>query len=182
MSSLQTALITEVIQREGGYSNRSNDRGGKTKYGITEKVAQNHGYTGDMKNLPYTLAFEIYSTKYWDSLKLDQISKVSSSLALQLFDFGVNSGVSTASKTLQQVLNVLNNQQAHYADLKTDGILGSKTLIALNQYSEHRKADGLHLLSEAIRAKRISFCIDIALKDQSQESNSYGWLKRTVYL
>ncbi len=45
-------LIEALIEREGGYSNHPSDRGGPTKYGITEAVARAHGFSGAMRNLP----------------------------------------------------------------------------------------------------------------------------------
>ncbi len=182
MNSLKEAVIDELITREGGYVNDPTDRGGETMYGITEKVARLNGYTGLMKYLPYELAFSIYEKRYWHTLKLDCICQINKALTLQLFDFGVNSGISAASKSLQKTLNVLNKQGAIYQDLSTDGILGSQTLIALNKFIEHRKKAGLNLLSEIVRGQRISFCIDIALNDESQEKYQYGWLKRIVHL
>ena len=45
-------LIDELIAREGGYTNHPADRGGPTRYGITEAVARAHGYDGPMALLP----------------------------------------------------------------------------------------------------------------------------------
>lgn len=182
MSDLKAALIEELIKREGGYANNPADRGGETMYGITKAVALDNGYTGAMSNLPYIIAFNIYERKYWKALKLEQINKISSPIALQLFDFGVNSGVHSAAQSLQKILNVLNKKQAHYHDLLTDGILGSKTLIALNKFAKTRGPQGLHVLSEVLRGKRISFCVDIALNDESQEIYTFGWFDRIVNL
>ncbi|MGN6123997.1 MAG: glycosyl hydrolase 108 family protein, partial [Sphingomonas oligoaromativorans] len=39
-------LIDELIQREGGYSARPADKGGPTRFGISEAVARAHGYKG----------------------------------------------------------------------------------------------------------------------------------------
>jgi lysozyme family protein len=182
MCNLKKKLISQVIEREGGYSNDPSDRGGETMYGITEQVARENGYNGNMKYLPYALAFSIYQKRYWDTLKLDAISTISQEVAKQLFDFGVNSGISNAGRTFQTVLNVLNQQQALYPDLVADGILGSKTLRALTAYLKYRHEAGLAVLSEVIRGKRISFCVDIAMRDQTQERYQYGWLKRIVHL
>lgn len=182
MNDLKKKLIAQVIEREGGYSNDPTDRGGETMFGITKQVAADNGYTDSMKNLPYALAFSIYQKRYWDTLKLNDISVIDQELATQLFDFGVNSGISSAAKTLQQVLNVLNKQQQLYPDLIADGILGSKTVRTLKVFKEYRKNAGLDVLSEAVRGKRISFCIDIALRDQTQERYQYGWLTRIVNL
>ena len=47
-------LIDELIEREGGYVNHPSDRGGPTRFGITEAVARAHGYAGAMAELPRT--------------------------------------------------------------------------------------------------------------------------------
>jgi lysozyme family protein len=182
MHYLKAQLIGDVIAREGGYVNDPTDRGGETMYGITKKVARENDYLGQMKYLPYALAVSIYQKRYWDALRLNNICTRSHELAKQLFDFGVNSGVSTAGKCLQKVLNVLNQQQALYPDLVADGILGTRTLTALIKFEQHRKQDGLALLAEVVRGQRISFCVDIAIKDQTQERYQYGWLNRIVHL
>lgn len=52
--------LDELIKREGGYVNNPADRGGATKYGITEAVARTNGYKGNMKDLPRDVAKAIY--------------------------------------------------------------------------------------------------------------------------
>ncbi len=47
--------LDELIKREGGYVNNQVDKGGVTKYGITEAVARKKGYKGNMKDLPRKL-------------------------------------------------------------------------------------------------------------------------------
>lgn len=44
--------LDELIKREGGYVNNPADRGGATKYGITQAVARENGWNGNMKDLP----------------------------------------------------------------------------------------------------------------------------------
>lgn len=44
--------LDELIKREGGYVNNLADRGGATKYGITEAVARANGFKGNMRDLP----------------------------------------------------------------------------------------------------------------------------------
>ncbi|EPH1975837.1 glycosyl hydrolase 108 family protein, partial [Acinetobacter baumannii 45002_8] len=44
--------LDELIKREGGYVNNPADRGGATKYGITQAVARTNGFKGNMKDLP----------------------------------------------------------------------------------------------------------------------------------
>lgn len=45
-------LIDAVIDREGGYVHHPADRGGPTRWGITEAVARQRGWTGDMRGFP----------------------------------------------------------------------------------------------------------------------------------
>ncbi|WP_375250787.1 glycosyl hydrolase 108 family protein, partial [Sphingomonas sp.] len=42
-------LIEAVIDREGDYADRADDRGGATRFGITEAVARANGYAGAMR-------------------------------------------------------------------------------------------------------------------------------------
>ncbi|MFX8535331.1 glycosyl hydrolase 108 family protein, partial [Acinetobacter baumannii] len=48
--------LDELIKREGGYVNNPADRGGATKYGITQAVARTNGFKGSMKDLPLDVA------------------------------------------------------------------------------------------------------------------------------
>ena len=54
--------LEELIKREGGYVNNPADRGGATKYGITQAVARENGWNGNMKDLPLEFAKSIYKT------------------------------------------------------------------------------------------------------------------------
>ena len=58
--------LTAVLDLEGDYSDDARDPGGRTRYGITEAVAREQGYQGDMQDLPKSLAESIYKTHYWD--------------------------------------------------------------------------------------------------------------------
>ena len=44
-------LIDDVIAVEGDYSNHPADRGGPTRWGVTEAVARAHPYNGDALHL-----------------------------------------------------------------------------------------------------------------------------------
>ena len=43
-ASIIGAILASVIYLEGGYTDDPDDPGGKTKYGITERVAREYGY------------------------------------------------------------------------------------------------------------------------------------------
>jgi lysozyme family protein len=42
-------LIDKVIMLEGDFSDHPADRGGPTRWGVSEAVARAHGYAGDMR-------------------------------------------------------------------------------------------------------------------------------------
>ena len=82
------ALIDALIEREGGYSNHPADRGGPTKFGITEAVARAHGYSGAMRELPREEAVAIYKRLYWLRPRFDHVARRSAAIAAELFDTG----------------------------------------------------------------------------------------------
>ena len=53
-------MLDELVEREGGFVDHPADRGGATRYGITEAVARAHGYRGAMRQLPRAEALNIY--------------------------------------------------------------------------------------------------------------------------
>lgn len=177
-------LINELIEREGGekYTNRIADRGGPTRWGVTEKKLKEFGYEGFANNLPRAVAVEIYKEDFWDPQCLDVLSDFSHALTVCMFDFGVNSGTGASVSSLQNLLNVLNNKERHYGDVVEDGVMGSKTLYALKQYHHKRGKIGLEILTKSLNALRIAYCVSISNRDEEQEENTYGWLSRVVHL
>lgn len=105
-----------LIGHEGGYSDNPADPGGKTMWGITERVARSWGYTGDMRNLPRSVAKEIYQALYWNKVRAEEIPEA---VRFDVFDTAVNSGVTQAVKLLQRAAGAVD-----------DGVLGPKTLAA----------------------------------------------------
>ena len=101
-------LIDAVIDREGGYSNHPADRGGPTRYGITQAVARTNGYDEDMRVFPREQAEDIYRRLYWTRPAFDQVAVRAPKIAEELFDTGVNMGPAVAAVFLQRALNALN--------------------------------------------------------------------------
>lgn len=180
---LRQQAITEVIEREGGdtFTNRSADRGGPTRYGVTQATARQYGYSGDMAALPFDVAFNIFRA-IWDSCHCDEIAEHSHDLAIYVFDFAVNSGSGNAGNRLQRLLNVLNNRGKLYPDITVDGAIGAQTIASLTAFAKIRGEAGLHLLSEAFNALRIYLCFSLAEKQESQEENITGWFNRICEL
>lgn len=113
----------KVILAEGGYVNDRDDAGGETYLGISrkhnptwkgwvfvdklkKKYYTNKELTAALKNNNSVnkYAKELYKTKYWDVMNLDDIS--SQKIAHQMFDIAVNSGISNSVKIMEEVLKL----------------------------------------------------------------------------
>ena len=146
-----------LLGHEGGYANHPNDPGGETMWGVTIAVARESGYAGDMRDLPVSVAKDIYRRKYWESVRADALPP---SIRYAVFDAAVNSGPSQAVRWLQRAVGV--------AD---DGQLGPISLDAI------RSAAPEHLLRRVL-AQRLRFMTDLS----TWPSFGRGWARRIASL
>lgn len=177
-----TKLIDEVIGVEGGYSNHPADRGGPTRWGVTEQVARAYGYAGDMREFPRPFAVRIFRSRYYEEPGLNLIAELAPKLTAELFDTGVNMGTSIPGKFLQRTLNVLNRMQTDYPDLAADGRIGPMTVMALRKFLKLRGEVGETVLIKAAEALQGARYIEIAEDRQANEAFVYGWLANRVHL
>lgn len=156
-------IFDYLLMVEGEYSNDKHDKGGKTKYGITEEDARDFGYKGDMQDLTMDFAKNIYLKKYYLGNKLDKVAN--DKVALSICDWAVNSG-KNGIKNAQIAINQLTN-----ANLDIDGIIGNKTLEALSTVDPEKFLEVYHNL------QRIYYRSKVA-DDKTQENFLAGWLNR----
>ena len=175
-----TTLIDNVIDREGGYVDHPADRGGPTRYGITQAVARAEGYTGTMRDLPRHLAARLYRRRYWQAPNIDRVATRAPLLAAELFDTGVNMGPAVAATFLQRVLNALNRQQRDWADLVVDGNIGGQTLHALDTLLATRGTSAEAVLIKAINALQGERYLHLAETRPANEAFLYGWLAQRI--
>ncbi|MBI1261274.1 MAG: hypothetical protein GC184_06090 [Rhizobiales bacterium] len=159
-------IIDAIILREGSrYTNRPNDRGGPTKYGITlKKLAEwrNHVViAADVMNLTEPEARAIYTHEFIVKPGFDLVQN--ESLQEALIDYGVNSGPRQAIKTIQTILSLV-----------VDGVLGPKTVAAINGTSDPRR------LTNQLCCERLRFLGRLVDRDHSQVENIYGWINRVT--
>ena len=170
-------LIEELIEREGGYVNHPDDKGGPTRFGITEAVARAHGYSGAMALLPREEAVAIYRRLYWLRPGFDAIARRAPQVAAELFDTGANMGPAVATTFLQRALTALNRNAKDYPDLVPDGRAGPRTLAALDSFLEVRgKGDGQAVLLRALEALQGERYLRLAERRPANEAFLYGWL------
>ena len=117
--------LARVLASEGGFVIHPQDSGGMTNLGCTKATWEE--YVGhpvseaDMRALTPDDVAPLYKRKYWDKVSGDQLPK---GLDYAVFDAAINSGPGRAVKWLQEV-----------AGTTIDGIVGKKTLDAVNAFS-----------------------------------------------
>lgn len=173
-------LIDDVIAREGGYSNHPADRGGATRWGITEIVARAHGFAGDMRVFPRDEAAAIYRLIYWLRPGLAAVAERTPALAAELFDTGVNMGPAVASRFMQRALNALNRNAKDYPDMVVDGAIGPITLRALDSFISLRGTAGETVLTKAVEALQGERYLALAETRPANEAFFYGWLANRI--
>lgn len=171
MADFMTAL-RKTLNYEGGYADHPLDKGGKTKYGVTEETARRFGYRGEMRDLSLDFAEHVYRLGYWDELNLNRMA--SQSVAESVFDAGVNCGTASAGIMLQRALNVLNLDQKLYPDLKIDGVVGPETLRCANTLAGRDE----QFLLRALAGERYHYYSEVVKKDPAQEVFFRSWIRR----
>ena len=135
MSNFDTAILT-LLKHEGLFSDDPHDAGGATKYGISLRwlksiggVHQNQNAEeitiDDIKNLKQEQAIELYCIHWWNKFNYEKI--LDQSIATKVFVLAVNIDAPPAHRCLQRALRAASN-----VHLVEDGILGNKTLSAIN--------------------------------------------------
>jgi len=181
-----------TMGKEGVYDCDPIDAGGETYRGIARRFYKSWdgwkiidaaksrpSFPASLKNDP-VLALKVenfYKTTYWDMMLCDEMTDMEQPLAEELFDTGVNMGISRAATFLQIALNVLNRNQQLYPDILEDGLLGDQTLLSLRKYLEKDKID---LLIKIINVLQGNHYIQYMKKDPRQEKYARGWFSRVM--
>lgn len=168
-----------TFRREGGYSNDPNDFGGETNHGVThdtlKKYQDKHGGLGeggkrvDVKELTQDQAKAIYKQVYYDDRRIREIKDVAT--AGHIFDLGLNHAPETGATFVQKAIN----GAIPGANLQVDGVVGSKTIDALNKATPEQ----LKAINNAIVREREAHYRQQVQQNPKQERFLKGWLKRS---
>ena len=164
-------MINDILRREGGYVNNPADRGGPTKYGITQKTLSN--YVGhrvqpsDVENLSEDVARDIYERNYYVAPRIDRLP---AEIQPFIFDCAVNHGPRQAIKFVQSVCN----QAGYQPSLSVDGAMGPNTRKAAEWAQQQMGPQFLKALLE----ERRNFYRLIVKARPSQAVFLQGWLNR----
>jgi lysozyme family protein len=117
---------------EGGWSDHPDDPGGKTMYGLTDRVWQaylrQHGKPArPVRSATKAEVEELFRRQYWDAVRGDDLPP---GIDLAVYDFAINAGPSRAIRHLQAALGV-----------RQDGVIGHVSLAAAREAYD-RDEDG----------------------------------------
>ncbi len=183
MTSVFVNYMRPILVKEGGssYTNDPTDRGGPTKYGITEARARSAGFDGDMRDLTLDQAMTIYWKFFWLQPQLDKVFAVMPTVAASMLDLGINFGTGKPGLWLQQILNVLNNQAALWPDLTEDGSVGMMTIGGLTALKKGRGPDADRVVDAAMHALAFEKYFEIMRGDPTQEKYGWGWISQRAF-
>ena len=166
---LVSDLIDEVLRKEGGYVNHPADRGGPTKFGITQRTLST--WLGrpvsaeEVRTLDVDTAREIYEQNYYTAPRIDTLPEEIQPL---VFDCAVNHGPRRAISFVQRVIN-----EAGFGPIDIDGTLGPQTRAAAEVAQQEMEG----FFCNAIVEERLTFYETLAL-DRSQAPFIRGWRAR----
>jgi lysozyme family protein len=184
MANFDTA-IKKILQSEGGYANDPDDEGRETYAGISRRFFPKwegwkivDGYKGRIglrqnQKIPLRsicLKIEDFYEKYfWRPLRCEKIEN--QSVAESLFDCAVNTGKRPAVRELQR----LTNTYIPSAKIEIDGIIGPKTLKAVNYVTNRVPLFSNYLIQARIN-DYFSKCYDKKVKFKFLR----GWIIRSL--
>jgi len=173
---------------EGKYSNDKDDPGGETYKGIARNMNKDFEGWGIIdsqrgnRNFPEVLegdnllqlyVLNFYKKNYWDKFMGDKLGE---STGLEMFDQSVNLGTRRAVEHLQRSLNILNNRQQFYPDIKVDGAMGNQSFDA---YKNCCSKQGENLLVNVLNMFQGKYYIELIEKKEVFEK-FYGLFKRVL--
>lgn len=145
--------INGTNRKKCGTSGGKLDRGGNTKFGISQRSYPNL----DIDSIDLKTAEQIYYNDYWIKSKCDKVNYLIGGF---LFDTSCTSGISASSKILQRSVGT-----------EPDGIIGKITLEIVN------KLDFNVVLSKMV-LERCKLHENIIKNNKSQEIYLKGWNNR----
>lgn len=183
VSAWRDAAINRVIRIEGGkrFTDDPDDPGGKTRFGITERLARHHGYAGSMRRLPRDVAVRIYRAEFWDPLRLDDVLRANlPRTADEMLESSVNCGAWRTGEWLQSVLRAMG------AELLVDGAVGPRTVAALREVVRRRRRSRSSageiddVLYAALNSMQGWWYLSIPTRRPASRKFIWGWLRARV--
>lgn len=155
VDSILFVLVVEgALKNDGGQTNHHNDKGGLTRFGLSQK----YNPEIDVTKLTLESAVAHYHQKYY---LLPHIDKLPHTIQPAVFDAYVNAGADESIKFLQISCGAA-----------ADGIIGQQTISHVMGRNTHA------LLIDFLSRRGLDYSLTAAC-DRSQSGYLRGWLRRT---
>lgn len=164
-------MIDDILRREGGFVDHPADRGGATKYGITQKTLSKYigrdALRSEVEGLSEEVARDIYERNYYVGPRIDRLPEM---IQPFVFDCAVNHGPRRAIKFVQSVCN----QAGCTPPLSVDGAMGPNT----RKGAEWAVREMGDVFLKALLEERRNFYRLIVERRPSQQVFLAGWMNR----
>lgn len=167
--------FSKMLSHEGGYVNDPDDLGSETYKGIARnshsswlgwqlidsyKVKPDFPKSLEANTKLQNMVEQFYFELFWQPLKADQIQNQTS--ADSVFDFAVNSGLTTSTRLVQSIVGT-----------KIDGIIGVITLNKINSMD-------FGYFQAKLTVAKIEYYINTIRKRPTSKKFLLGWISRSL--
>lgn len=179
--------IDKLLEIEGGYVDDPMDYGGETKFGISKTSYPEL----DISKLLVEDAKAIYKKDYWDKLRLDDVR--SQRVAGEMFDTAVNAGWSRSARFMQTAVNWMiivsneakklkakGNEVALRDQLTLDGLVGPKTIKAINDFTNTKL--NIEMVLKIVNSYQVMHYLQMADNDPNMAKFLKGWINNRTDL
>ena len=149
-------IIDVVLKHEGGLVDDSDDPGGLTNLGISQRAYPDE----DIRGLTVERAKELYERDYWRKYKAGDLPD---RIRHSYLDMCINMGGRRAIKILQEACNSKNSEK-----IDIDGGIGPATIKAASNVEPFR-----------LRAYRVMYYAELCMKKPKMEKYWVGWFRRS---
>ncbi len=167
--------FSRMLSHEGGYVNDPDDHGGETYKGIARnshgnwlgwslidqlKSKSDFPESLDTNSQLQNLVEQFYLNNFWLPLNAEQIQNQTS--ADSVFDFAVNSGITTSTRLVQSIVGT-----------KIDGIIGVITLNKINSID-------FGYFQASLTVAKMEYYMNIIRKRPTSKKFLLGWISRSL--
>ena len=177
-------ILAGVYAVEGGYVNDARDPGGATRYGVTEQVARDYGYRGDMRRFPRhcdgpaaVCADVVYVRSYIAAPGYMPLIQIEPAVAGELIDTAVNMGPRRPNRWYRLTIDELGG--AHLPDSMS--ALGSADIAAYQRLQAKLGVTPACVATlDALDARQAAEYRRLAAANAKLRAFLKGWLRHRI--
>ncbi len=145
--------FSRTMEHEGKYNFDGLDKGGETFMGISRVYwpswpgwqLVDRDWENTLERMDCSALLDLvesfYKINFWLRIQGDRVAAVSPEVAYELFDTAINLDVPDAVRFPQTALNMQRIATRAFPELTVDGLLGPKTLMAIERYLATQPGD-----------------------------------------